>query len=70
MEKFGGGRKQVEKLNDRKLENENNGQLIKMCQSGDYTYCRIRPSILLLVGSLVKGKSRWRSLRMRIMTSL
>ncbi len=29
MEKLGRGRKQVEKLNDKKLKNENNSRLIK-----------------------------------------
>ncbi len=68
MKKFGGGEKQVEKLNDKKLENENNGQLIKRRRSGDYTHGLIGPSMPLLVGSLVEGKSKWRSLRIRIMT--
>ncbi len=68
MEKFGGGRKQVEKLNNGKLENENNGRLIKRCHSGNYLHCLMGPSMPLLVSSLVEGKSKWRSLRMRIMT--
>ncbi len=58
----------MEKLNDRKLENENNGRLLKRRRSGDYTYCLIGPTMPLLVGSLVEGKNRRRSLRMRIMT--
>ncbi len=58
MYKFGGERKQVEKLNNWKLENENNGRLIKGRRSGDYTRCLIGPSMLLLVGSLVEGESR------------
>ncbi len=58
MEKFGGGRKQVEKLNNGKLENENNGRLIKRHRSSDYTRCLIGPSIPLLVGSLVEGENR------------
>ncbi len=49
-------------MNDRKLENENNGRLIKRRQSGDYIYCLIGPNMPLLVGSLVEGESRWRSL--------
>ncbi len=51
----------MEKLNNRKLENENNGQLIKRRRSSDYTRCLIGPSMSLLVGSLVEGESRWRS---------
>ncbi len=58
MEKFGGGRKQVKKLNDRKFENENNDRLMKRHQLGNYTRCLIRPSMPLLVSSLVEGKSR------------
>ncbi len=68
MEKFGGGRKQVKKLNNGKLENENNGRLIKMCESGDYTRCLIGTSMPLLVNSLLEGKSRWRIFKTRIMT--
>ncbi len=51
----------MEKLNNRKLENENNGRLIKRRRSGDYTRCLIGLSMLLLVGSLVEGESKWRS---------
>ncbi len=61
MEKFGGGRKQEEKLNNRKLENENNDRLIKMSRLGDYIRFLIGPGMPLLVGSLVEGESRWRS---------
>ncbi len=61
MEKFGEGRKQVEKLNNRKLINENNGRLIKKRRSGDYTHYLIRSSMPLLVDSLVERESRWRS---------
>ncbi len=61
MEKFGGGRKQMEKLNNGKLENENNGRLIKRRRSGDYTHYLIRASMPLLVSNLVEGESRWRS---------
>ncbi len=56
MEKFDGGKKQVEKF-----ENKNNGRLIKRRRSGDYTRCLIGPSMTLLVGSLVGRESRWRS---------
>ncbi len=48
----------MEKLNNGKLENENNGRLIKRRRSGDYTHCLIGPSMPLLVGSLVEGESR------------
>ncbi len=34
-----------EKLNNRKLENENNSQLIKRHQSSDYIRCLIGPSM-------------------------
>ncbi len=54
-------------MEKKKLENENNGRLIKRRQSGDNTRCLIGSSMLLLVGSLIEGKSRWRSLKMRIM---
>ncbi len=47
----------MEKLNNRKLENENNGRLIKRRRSGDYNRCLIGPSMSLLVGSLVEGES-------------
>ncbi len=61
MKKFGEGRKQVEKLNNGKLENENNGRLIKRRRLGDYTRCLIGSSMPLLVGNLVEGESRLRS---------
>ncbi len=60
MEKFGGGRKQVEKF-----ENKNNDRLIRgrrstiRCLMGPRTHS---PSMSLLVGSLVEGESRWRNL--------
>ena len=41
-----------------KLENENNGQLIKKHQSDNYTHCLIRHFILLQVSNLVKEKSK------------
>ncbi len=56
----------MEKLNNSKLEKENNGRLIKRRRSGDYTRCLIGPSMPLLVGSLVEEESKWRSLKMRI----
>ncbi len=54
-------------MEKRKLENENNDQLIKRRQSDDNTCCLIGLSMPLLVGSLVEEKSRWRSLKIRIM---
>ncbi len=54
-----------------KFENENNDRLIRERRSTIRCLMRPRmysPSMPLLVGSLVKGKSRWRNLRMRIMT--
>ncbi len=39
----------MEKLNNKKLKNENNDRLIKKRQSGDYTRCLIGPSMPLLV---------------------
>ncbi len=48
----------MEKLNNGKLENENNSRQIKRRQSGDYIRYLIRPSKSLLVGSLVEGESR------------
>ncbi len=48
----------MEKLNNRKLENENNGQLIKRRQLGGYNHCLIGPIMPLLVGSLMEKESR------------
>ncbi len=58
MEKFGGGRKQVEKF-----ENKNNDRLIRgrrstiRCLMGPRMHS---PSMPPLIGSLMQGKSRWR----------
>ncbi len=55
----------MEKLNNGKLENENNGRLIRGRQSTIRCLMGPRmhvPSMPLLVGSLVEEKSRWRSL--------
>ncbi len=60
MEKFGGGRKQVEKF-----ENKNNDRLIRGRQSTILYLMGHKmhsPNMPLIVGSLVEGKSRWRSL--------
>ncbi len=50
----------------RKLDNENNGRLIKRRRSGDNICCLIGSSMPLLVGSLVERENSWRSLKMRI----
>lgn len=45
-------------MENRKLEYENNGQLIKKCQSVNYTCYLIRPNIPLLVDNLVEEKNK------------
>ncbi len=59
MEKFGGGRKRVEKF-----ENKNNDRLIRGRRATIHCLMGPRmhfPSMSLLVSSLVEGESRWRS---------